>query len=86
MEFLEWIAYMDLDVNAFHREDYNFAQVAAEVRRSFVKEPSKVDVNDFVLQFTSASHPPHEDDPNQTLDDVKNAFAVSLGMAPRKEW
>jgi len=50
-EFLEWITYLDEDANRFHREDYYLAQIAAEIRRSFVKEPIKVKIESFLMKF-----------------------------------
>lgn len=50
-DFVMWTEYLEREVNAFHREDYFWAQVAAEVRRSFVKNPKKVKVKDFLLKF-----------------------------------
>lgn len=53
-EFLEWIAYLDEDANRFHREDYYFANIAAEIRRSYVKDPMKVKISSFLMKFTRA--------------------------------
>ncbi len=50
-EFLEWVVYLNEDVNAFHREDYFLASIAAEVRCSYVKEPKRVKLSDFLIKF-----------------------------------
>jgi len=50
-EFMDWIAYLDDDANRFHREDYFLAQIAAEIRRSFVKDPMSVKLSPFLLKF-----------------------------------
>ena len=50
-EFLDWVAYLDEDVNAFHREDYFLASIAAEIRRSYVAKPMSVKLSDFLLRF-----------------------------------
>lgn len=43
--------YLERDANAFHRENYYWAQIAAEIRRSFCKNPKRVKVEDFLLKF-----------------------------------
>lgn len=50
-DFVMWMEYLEMEVNAFHREDYYLAQIAAEMRRSFVKNPKKVKLDDFLLKF-----------------------------------
>lgn len=50
-EFLEWCQYLDSKQNEFHREDYFFAQIAAEVRRGLVKDPASIRVEDFLIKF-----------------------------------
>jgi len=54
-EYMEWIAYLDdRETNEFRREDYYFASIAAEVRRSYVKDPMKVKIESFLLKFRKA--------------------------------
>jgi hypothetical protein len=43
------------DAELFRREDYYFAQLACEMRRSWVKNPKKVKVEDFLIKFTGES-------------------------------
>lgn len=52
-EYVEWLAYLELEVNAFHREDYYLAQIAEEVRRSYVKSPRSVAPGMLRIQFTA---------------------------------
>jgi len=52
-QFLSWLAYLDYDVNAFHREDWFLAQIAQEVRRLISNKPKKVRLNWFLLKFTN---------------------------------
>jgi hypothetical protein len=47
MEFLEW------ETNAFDKTCYYLAQIAAEVRRSYVKRGVIVQIEDFILKFIS---------------------------------
>jgi len=50
-QFMMWKEYLERDVNAFHRENFYWAQIAAEVRRSFCKNPKRVKVENFLLKF-----------------------------------
>jgi len=50
-EFVMCLAYLELDSNLFHREDYYLAQIAAEIRRGNVKKPRQVRLKDFILKF-----------------------------------
>lgn len=52
-EFLDWLEYLDWDVNAFHREDWFLAQIAQEIRRTISKDPEKVEVDDFLRKFVA---------------------------------
>ena len=50
-EFIDWLAFLELDANGFHREDHYFAQIALEMRRSYAKDANKYDLKDFILTF-----------------------------------
>jgi len=53
-QFLKWIWYMDWeDIHGFHREDYFYAQIAAEVRRTISKNPKQVKLEQLLLKFTT---------------------------------
>ena len=86
-EFIEWMAFLDLEINQTSKEDYYLAQVAAEVRRSFVKSPQSVHVKDFILSFTRAerSSPgggsPAMEDPTQRS---KNYWSAVLGLEKKE--
>lgn len=86
-EFIEWMAFLDLERNQTNKEDYYLAQVAAEVRRSFVKSPQSVHVKDFILSFTRAerSSPdggsPAMEDPTQRS---KNYWSAVLGLEKKE--
>jgi hypothetical protein len=59
-EFLEWLVYLEKDLNAFHREDCYLAQIAAEVRRGNTKTPKRVKDKDFILKFKMKRSPTKE--------------------------
>ena len=53
-EFLDWIEYLERDVNAFHREDYFLASIAREicqVREMFAKKPRNIKLESFLQKF-----------------------------------
>ena len=54
-EFVDWMTFFEMERSSFHREDYYLAQIAAEVRRSIVKKPQEVHVQDFLLKFSQDS-------------------------------
>jgi hypothetical protein len=86
-EFIEWMAYLDLEMHQTKKEDYYLAQVAAEVRRSFVKSPQSVHVKDFILSFTRAERSslgggsPAMEDPTQRS---KNYWSAVLGLEKKE--
>ena len=54
-QFLDWIEYLEQDVNAFHREDYFLASIAREVcqvREMFSKKPKHIKLEWFLQKFT----------------------------------
>ena len=53
-QFLDWLAYLEWDVNSFHREDWFLAKIAKEVRRTILKDPNKdLKWSSFLIKFTS---------------------------------
>lgn len=52
-EFVDWMRFLHLEMNSKRKEDYYLAQIAAEVRRSLVKKPQEVQVQDFLLNFVN---------------------------------
>jgi len=51
-EFVGWVAYLDNEemVNV-SKEDYYLANIAAEMRRSYVKHPERVKIESFLMKF-----------------------------------
>jgi len=52
-QFVLWMEYLDWEANAFDKTCYYLAQIAAEMRRSYIKRGVVVRVEDFILKFTS---------------------------------
>lgn len=57
-EFLLWMEYLEQEVNDFHREDYYLAQIAAEIRKTFSKNPAAVRTEKMLLKFKTSGKSP----------------------------
>ena len=53
-EFILWKVYFDWDVNAFHRDDYFWAQIAYEIRCVLSKNPKRHKPEQFLIKFEEA--------------------------------
>lgn len=88
-EFAGWLRYLEIDVNAFHREDYYLAQIAAEIRQQNSK--TSVEVRDFLLKFKHSdagqySNPITEEEKEQHRKKSKAVWGALLGVAiPHKK-
>jgi len=49
-EYIEWCLYLNLIEEENSKEEFYLAQIAAEVRRSFVKNPGGVKLTDFLFK------------------------------------
>lgn len=77
---MDWISYLDFqDTEGFHREDYFLAQIAAEVKRSWVKNPEKVSAKEFLLKFSTEQPSPIRDK-QAKANEAKRFFLMSLGV------
>jgi hypothetical protein len=77
-EFLQWQDYLEEEVNDFHREDYFLAAIALEVRRSYVKDPTKYKIEDFLHTFKKKQAPEpakEEERRDLTTEDIKRIKA-----------
>lgn len=81
-EFVDWIFYLDwLDTDGFRKDDFYMAQIASEIRRSFVAKPEKVKLHDFLLKFKEPDAPVQLS-PEQRMKRSKSAW---LGLFKMKE-
>ena len=76
--------FLDEEVNAFHREDYYLAQIAAEIRSGYVKNPNSVKISQFLLEFTS-SQPQKEKSREEYLKQSKSAWLGAVGIKQEGE-
>lgn len=78
MEFVEWNAFFDIeDTEAFRRDDFYFAQIAAEIRRTISKRPWSVRVEHFLLKFKQNKM---EDRGNQEHDKLGKSRSFWLSI------
>ena len=60
-ELVTWIEYLRMEkekVLDIEKQDYYLAQIASEVRRSFVKSPQSVKTSDFMINFKEKEQKP----------------------------
>jgi hypothetical protein len=50
-EFNDWMLYLELEPNLFHREDYYLAQIAAFIVKANAKKNVAIRLKDFLLKF-----------------------------------
>ena len=51
-QFILWMQYLEWEINSFDKTAHYLAQIATEVRRSWVKKPESVKFQDFVMKFS----------------------------------
>ena len=84
-EFLEWLEYVEQDVEVPQRMDFYLAQIAAEIRRSMVRNPNSVKLENFLLNLTlrSKQHKPlTETEKQMRMARSKAAWYAVLGKKP----
>lgn len=74
-QFLDWLEYLRLDVNAFHREDYYWAQIAQEIRRTAVKDPKNVKIEQFLQRFETKKKKPKMSGKERAMRFKRNILA-----------
>lgn len=72
------------DIELFRREDYYFAQLTAEVRRSWVKDKTKISLEDFLMKF-SKKKDQTEPSPESKQDNTLRSKQFWLGNILRKK-
>ena len=70
------------------RADFYMAQVALEIRRSWVKNPSSMKLKDFLIEFTQKSADTtntvvvHKESPTKRMERSKAVWTTVLGLDP----
>jgi len=70
------------ETSTIKREEYYWAQIAAEMRRSWVKNKQKVSLKDFLIKFSYAKKPKVESavDREIRLKQSKNFWLLATGL------
>jgi len=85
-EFMDWIVYLDdKEINEFRREDYYLANIAAEVRRSYVKDPMKVKIDSFLFNFKSEKKEKKKMSIEERTKRAKSFWGAIVGSSVRKK-
>jgi hypothetical protein len=84
-EFTEWLAFLkkrELEkANEFNPLYFYFAQIAAEIKRGRVKNPSNVSTKEFILKFVESVKP----NAKAKEKDSKHFWLSSLGIIGNKK-
>ncbi len=71
------------------KQEYYLAQIAAEVRRSYVKKPSRFKLKDFLISFrrsnaTVQQEPITTEDKKKHIANSKASWMISVGVKKKK--
>ena len=85
-EFLDWIEYLEQDVNAFHREDWFLANIAREIRRTILKNPNKsLGWEEFLLKFSDQKEMEEKGkDKEKAMAKLKGTLLAGAGIGKKK--
>lgn len=86
-EFVKWQWFLTTDMNLRTKQDYYLAQIAAEVRKTVVKKPQDVSIDDFLLEFREKEQedkPPTEEELQERIQKSKAAWLGISGLAALK--
>lgn len=73
-EFLDWMQYLNLQINAFHREDYFLANIAKLIVQSNSKNPENVKLDPFLLKFENKKPQEVKLDEKSRLERIKQSW------------
>ena len=76
-EFLEWLEFLRRDEERNSKMDYYLSQIAAEVRRGWVKQAKSVKVSDFLIKLV-----PTQQEAKVQKSKQSWAFACGLKLKP----
>ncbi len=76
-EFLEWQEYLRQEEWTNTKKDWQLARIAAEIRRSFVEDPSVIKISDFLFTLPD---PAEVEAGEKRIKESKTAWASFLGV------
>jgi len=77
-EFLDWMVFLDMEVNAFHREDFNFANLIKTLVQCNSKNPKSVKLENYLIKFKPKTVIPKNRQAN--LNRMKESLKTWLGV------
>ena len=80
-----WQEYLDNEMNTANKTDYYFAQIAAEIRRSFTKNPEKVSLKEFLNPVKFVRNAKKKLDQRVELNREKSAWFSLTGYGKFKK-
>lgn len=85
-EFLDWCAFLEWEVNSFHREDHYLAQIASEIRRGWVEPKKRKNVKDeqFLITFRQKGNRQLTDDEKKQKLLQSKSFWLAQAQVKRK--
>ena len=81
---LKWQLYLDDEMNVPGKMEYYLAQIAAEVRRLWVKNPKNVKLKDLLHPVKFIRKGSESKKPPPTLDQIKASWFRATGYKRKK--
>jgi len=85
-EFTLWKLYLMEEPSRFHRDDYNFAMIAMEVRRVLAKKPNRVKIEHFLPKYETPRQVKKREKQEVSVQMEKSMWAAMIGATPPDEW
>lgn len=86
-EFTDWQEYIRWDAqHGFHREDHYLAQIAAEVVKGRLKDPSKVSTKDFMISFSFKSDGKADVKVSEMSEDERKSRIAQVSAWAKAKW
>jgi len=82
---MDWMAYLEMDLNAFHRENYYLAQIACIIAKVFGGKSSKsLKIDDFLLKFKTRKKKRKQVSKEDTIEMQKRRWFARVGLDRKK--
>lgn len=79
--FVRWCLFIDAESEKIEKLDFYLAGIIAEVRRSWVKRPRKIQTKQFVIQpKPKRPKPTTEQEKQDYIKESKSAWGMALGV------
>jgi hypothetical protein len=75
-EFVDWVTYLDMEPNMFHREDFYWAQIIRLLKCQLVKHPENITLDECLIKFEKRKETKREKSKS-----ARSFFGHLLGMS-----